>query len=274
MSHPLEETIAHPLFPVGEDADDDEVKTVTSIHIARKENGKLYYAPRPRAANELTSLEQIQGEFGGGEYILIGYNNGRISARRTLNLPGRPKPMFDEGVEPETKPTQQAAQPPLDPFQAMMGGQGGGIMPILMMMFQQQNQAADRQTQMFIAMMQGTRESSAEEKAAARAELQASVERERINAERQMAMFREMMQARGSGGSGEEFTRGVEFMRGFANQQIELLKTQAKGEGEGLDLGSLLETLGQVLQGASLLKGMGGGAPEVAAATATAEVAS
>jgi hypothetical protein len=272
MGHPLEEIVGHPLFPVDEDSDDDEIKTVTSIHIARKENGKLFYAPRPRAANELSSLEQIHAEFGGGEYVLIGYNNGRISARRTVNLSGKPKPMFDEGVD-NAPPPQTTAIPaaPIDPMQAMMGGQGslmGLIMMMMQQMMQQQAAAAASQTQMFIAMMQGNQQASAEEKAQARAELQANIERERISSERTMALMREMMGAR-SGGSGEDFTRGVEFMRSFATQQIEALRSSAKGE--DTDWGSLLETLGQVMQAGGMLKGvMGGGAmPEGAAQVVT-----
>jgi hypothetical protein len=260
----LETVEVHPLFTVDEDSDDDEIKTVTSIHVARKENGKLMFAPRMRTAGELTSLEQIAQEFGGGEYVLIGYNNGRISARKTICLPGRSKPMFDEGIEPTVTPVQAPAPQIADPMQAMMGVQGGGslmglIMMMMQQMMQQQAAAAQSQTQMFIAMMQGNQQSSAEEKAQARAELQANIERERINSERTMALMREMMGSKG-GGSGEDFTRGVEFMRSFATQQIETLRANAKGEDS--DWGSILETLGQVMQGVGMLKSVGGGLPE------------
>lgn len=268
MSHPLEETTAHPLFPVGEDADDDEIKTVTSIHIARKENGKLMFAPRPRSASELESLEQIHSEFGGGEYVLIGYNNGRISARRNVNLSGKPKPLYDEGI-PDTPPVVQAP-PPADPMMAMMGG-SGGFLPFLAMMMQQQSQSADRQMQLFMAMIQGTRESSAEDKAQARAEMQANVERERIASERMMTLMREAMTNKG-GDSSNGFTQGVEFMRSFSMMQIEQMKNNAK-EGDGTDWGSLIETLGQALQGFGMLKGMaGGGLPEGAPGIPVPEV--
>lgn len=259
---------AHPLFLP---EDDEDPVPVDEIQISRVEQGQQVFYPRMYPASELTSLEQITAELGGGTYILVARHEKRISTRRKIVLPGKSKPMYDEGRQ-EKEEIKPQAQPAIDPMSAMMGGQQG-IMPILMMMFQQQNQAADRQTQMFIAMMQGTRESSAEEKAAARAELQASIERERINAERQMAMFREMMQSqRSGGGGGEEFTRGVEFMRSFATQQVEMLKNQAKGDGDGLDLGSLLETLGQLLQGANLFKQVsGGGLPEGAPTIPTPE---
>lgn len=256
---PIEEVKVHPLFIVDEDADDDEIRTVTSIHIARKENGKLMYAPRPRPADELTSLEQIQSEFGGGEYILIGYNNGRISARRIVNLPGKSKPLFDDGASEPTPAQTVQNQPSLDPM-SMIGPQGG-IMGLIMMMMQQmmqqQAQAAQSQTQMFIAMMNSNQQASADEKAQARAELQANIERERLNAERTMALMREMMTANRGGGAGEDFTRGVEFMRSFATQQIEALRATASKDGDG-DWSSLLETLGQVMQGVGLFKNASG----------------
>ncbi len=265
MSNPLEEVVAHPLFPVDEDSDDDEIRTVTSIHIARKENGKLMFAPRPRRADELSSLEQIHAEFGGGEYVLIGYNNGRITARRTINLSGKSKPLFDDGIEPAGQHTEKPAAPSqvLNPMQAMMGGGGeGGIMGLIMMMMQQmmqaQAQAAQNQTQMFLAMMTNTQQQSSEEKAAARAELQANIERERQSSERTMALMREMMTNR-NGGSGEDFTRGVEFMRTFATQQIEVIRTAAKG-GE-TDWEGLIETGLQALSGAMQLKNMMSGTP-------------
>lgn len=244
--------------------DEDDPPQVSEIQVCRLENGQQVFAPRVRPATELQSLEQIAGEFGGGTYILIARHEGRISTRRKIVLPGKPKPMYDEGPKEDTHSASQT--PAIDPMMAMMGmgTGGGGLMPILMMMFQQQNAAADRQTQMFIAMMNGSRESSAEEKAAARAELAASVERERINSERQMNMFREMMAAKGSSaGGGEDFTRGVEFMRTFAVQQIEVMKAQTKGD--DIEWGSILETIAQALQGFGMLKNVAGAVGEGAA---------
>ncbi len=266
----IDQPEAHPLFPIDEDSDSDDIKPVTSIHIARKENGKLMVAPRMRSATVLVSLEAIHGEFGGGEYVLIGYNNGKISNRRTINLSGKPKPMFDDGIEVPA-PQAQAAPPPVDPMAAMMGGQGG-IMPLIMLMMQQQNQSADRQTQMFIAMMENSRQSTSEEKAQARAELAANIERERIANDRTMTLMREMMANKSSGnGGGEDFTRGVEFMCGFAMQQIEMVKATSKGE-EGDGLMGLLETLGQAFQAAQAV-GMFKGVPIPEGVTQVAEAA-
>lgn len=248
---------AHPLFPVSEDSEDEEIKPISHITISRVENGKRYLAPRQRRADEMLSLEQLHAEFGGGEYILMGFYNGRISTQRKINLPGKSKPMFDDGIgsAEEARAVAQAAPAPVDPMAAMMGGSGGGFMPLIMLMMQQQQQAADRQMQMFLAMMENTRSSSAEDKAAARAEMQSNVERERINSERMMAMMQTAMQNKGGDSSGG-FTQGVEFMRSFAMMQIEQLKNQ-KGSDDGPDWGSLIETFGTALQMFSAVKGGG-----------------
>lgn len=255
---------AHPLFPASEDDDDDDIKPVSYISISRIENGKQYVAPRQRRADELRSLDQLHAEFGGGEYVLTAFHGGRISTRRKLNLPGKSKPMFDEGITSaeETRAVNAQASAPVDPMQAMISGAGGGglmglIMMMMQQMMQQQAQAQASQTQMFIAMMNNNHQSSAEEKAAARAELQANIERERINSERTMAMMRELMQSRGGGGEG--FTQGAEFMRSVLTNQIEAIKANASNGDKEWDINSIMETVVQVIQGASLLKGMSGG---------------
>ena len=240
----------HPLF-LTEDSDDDPVN-VSEIQIARVENGQQVFYPRLFPAAELQSLEQVAAELGGGSYILIARHDGRITTRRKYVLPGKPKPMYDESRQEKETPVAVAA--PINPLMASgEGGLMGLIMMMMQQMMQQQAQAAQSQTQMFIAMMQGNQQTSSEEKAAARAELQANIERERISSERTMALMREMMTSKGSS-SGEEFTRGVEFMRLFATQQVDALRQQAKGDGD-TDWGSLLETLGQVMQGVGMLKG-------------------
>ena len=264
---------AHPLFPASEDDEDDDVKLVSFISVSRIENGKQYLAPRQRRADELRSLDQLHAEFGGGEYVLTAFHNGRISTRRKLNLPGKSKPMFDEGINSTEEARAVAVQAPADPMQAMMGGQGG-LMGLIMMMMQQMMQqqaaAAASQTQMFIAMMQGNQQSSSEEKAQARAELQANIERERIASERNMSMMRELMTAKsGSGDSSAGFTQGVEFMRGFAQMQIEQIKNASKGD--DTDWGSLIETLGTAVQMFGMAKGgIPGGLPEGVAEVAEA----
>jgi hypothetical protein len=250
----------HPLFLTD---DEDEHPVVSQIQVTRMENGQQVYAPRMRQAAELQSLDQISGEFGGGIYVLVARHNGRIVTSRKYVIPGKPKPMYDEAEAPS--PPTPAALPVANP--GMMSGGDGGIMGMLVtmmqMMMQNQAQASQQNTQLMIAMMSAGRESSAEDKAAARAEMAQNIERERIASANNLAMMREMMalQSKPSGGAGEDFTRGVEFMRSFATQQIESLRNTAK-EGGDTDWGSILETLGQVMQGVGMLKGMGGNPAE------------
>lgn len=254
---------AHPLFLPDED---DDPAPVSEIQVCRIEQGQQVYYPRVFPASELQSLEQLAAELGGGDYILIARYDKKISTRRKYKIPGKSKPMYDEGRQ-EKEEKKEIPQPQVDPMAAMMGGQGG-MLPFLAMMMQQMNSAADRQMQLIIAMMQSSKDSSAEDKANARAEMQANLERERIASEKQMAMMREMMQlaqANRGGGSDEQFTRGVEFMRTFANQQVEMLKMQMKGEkGEEADWMGLINTLGEALQGFNFFKQQmgGGGLPE------------
>lgn len=272
----MSEELGHPLFPNDDEdrKDDGEPVQVSQIQITRMENGQMVFAPRVRQASDLTSLDQIAGELGGGTYILIARHDNRITTRRKYVIPGKPKPMFDEGVQ-ETPKTEAPQTPTIDPMSMMGGGQGslmGLIMMMMQQMMQQQAQAAASQTQMFIAMMQGNQQSSAEEKAQARAELQANIERERISSERTMSLMREMMSAKSGGnGGGEDFTRGVEFMRGFAMQQIEMVRATSKGE-EGDGLVGLLETLGQAFQAAQAV-GMFKGVPLPEGVTQAAEAA-
>lgn len=269
MADEQNSTLSHPLFPVDEDTDDDEIKPISWISVSRLENGRSVVAPRQRTAQELQSLDQLHAEFGGGSYVLRAFHAGRIVTQRKYDLPGPSKPLYE--VKLEEKPVSQPAQStaPANPMMGMMQGGEQGMWGLIMMMMQNmmqaQQQAAAQQMQMFMAIMQGNQQATADEKAAARAELQANIERERIASERTMALMREMMSNRGSGGS-EDFTRGVEFMRSFATTQIENAKLAAKGEDSG-GLESLLETLGQafqVAQATGILKGpLPEGAPTV-----------
>lgn len=115
------ELIAHPLFPLPEDAPEDaEPADVYFIVVTRREIDGLFTAPRIFKADELTSEGELFGLYGGGSYELLGRgpNNARIVARRSLKLPGASKPMFD-APEVESAPKPQAAPPALDPTRIM-----------------------------------------------------------------------------------------------------------------------------------------------------------
>lgn len=270
----------HPLFAVegDEEEPDAEAPDIQEIWVQRKENGKYVTAPRSFQPSELMSLAQIFGEFGGGEYQLVARDSKKRIVRRVLHsLPGASKPMYDEGPAPPSKAPPQA----IDPMTAMMGGAQGGVMGLVMMMMQQmmqaQSQAAANQSQMMMAFIQSMASGNQAQIAAAQEAMNRQAERDARDKESQMAMLVKLTEARGnSTGSEETFFKGVEFMRQFSTQQIEMAKATAaagsKGGGD-FDLESILESVGQALQGFSALKEMSGqGGVQVAAEAASQAV--
>jgi hypothetical protein len=252
----------HPLFPPQEDDDEDaDAPDIQEILIQRKEDGKWVSGPRVFMPGELTGLPQLFAEFGGGEYQLIARNSiHRIVRRNIVMLPGPKKPMFDT-------PEPVAPKPVANPMMAMMGGGGGegGIMGLVMMMMQQmmqsQQQAAANQSQMMMAFIQTMATGNQAQIQAAQESMNRQSERDARDKESQMAMLIKLTEARQSGNStgGEEsFFKGVEFMRHFATQQVEVMKASAKGK-EDFDWESLLESGLQALQTFNAFKDMGAG---------------
>jgi len=273
----------HPLFPPSDDdADDPDAvpPDIQEIHVQRKENGRLYTAPRVFLPAELTSVPALYAEFGGGEYHLLARNARKVIVRRCMHtLPGPSKPMFDDSplATPKAAPSQV-----LDPMQAMMSGGGpqGGIMGVMMMMMQgmmqQASQASERQTQMMIAMMQTSSTGSQAQVASMQANMQAQAERDQRDKQSQIELMLKLTEARGAGNStgGEEsFFKGVEFMRHFATTQLEAQKLAAAGGSkDGFDLEGVIGTVLEALQGFNAFREMSGGgvpgAPAVPAAVA------
>jgi hypothetical protein len=141
----------------------------------------------------------------------------------------------------------------------------GGIMGIVMMimqnMMQQGAQAAERQTQIMIAMMQSSATMSQTQLAAAQENMRLQSERDQRDKQSQIELMLKLTESKGSGnssGSEDSFFKGVEFMRHFSTQQIENLKAQAKGGGD-LDLEGIIGTVLEALQGFNAFKEMSGG---------------
>ncbi len=259
----------HPLFPPKDDDDPDEIPPdIQEIVVQRKENGRLYTAPRTFLPSELRDLAALSAEFGGGEYHLMGRDHlKRMRGRAVHNIPGVSKAMFDDGAFVGQKPA--APTTPLNPMAAMMQGEGG-IMGLIMMMMQQMMQASaqagERQTQMMIAMMQASSQGSQANVQAMQAQMQAQAERDQRDKQSQIELMLKLTEAKpgNSTGSEDSFFKGVEFMRHFATQQVEMMKTQAKGGDSDFDLEGLLGTVMQALQGFNALNEMKGmGAAEV-----------
>jgi hypothetical protein len=264
----------HPLFPPNDDEEDEEAPDIQAILIQRKENGKYVTAPGSFMPGDMNSLARLYGEFGGGDYQLLGRaGNGRIIRRVVHTLPGPPKPMYDEGPAPKPQPVAA------NPMSALMGaGTDGGIMGIIMMMMQnmmqQANQASERQTQMMLAMMTTAGNSSAAQIAAMQENMRAQAERDQRDKQAQIELMLKLSEAKGSGNStgGEDsFFKGVEFMRHFSTQQLEMMKQQAAGKSGGdFDLEGIIGTVLEALQGFNAFKEFSGagGLPGAAGAAA------
>lgn len=273
------EFAVHPLFPLNDDEDDPEAvpPDVQEIHVQRKENGRLFTAPRVFFPNELTSLAQLFAEYGGGEYHLVARNaKKQLQARRTFTLQGPSKPMFDDGLIPGQTAKPQASQTPINPMMAMMGGSEGGMMPLFMMMIQQmmqsQQAASQQSTQMMMAFIQSLTQGTAADKQAAQEAMNRQAERDALAHRANLELVTKLAEAKNSGDStgGEaSFFKGVEFMRHFATQQVEMLKASSATKSDGgFDLESLAGSLIEAFQGFKAFQGMAMGAnPEIPAPT-------
>lgn len=268
----------HPLFPMGEDEDEDEEPPVIlDIRVQRKENGKLVTAPALQSAEDLNSLAKLFADFGGGEYILTGLNEKRqIKGRVVHILPGKSKNMYDEVEELAPAPRVSKTEV-LDPMQQLMGQGGGGLGGIMIAVMQMMQNQANQQTQMFIAMMSNNNQSSVADKAAQQAAYDRQRDADRQHSEQMMLMVKELASAKPSadGGTGDAFFKGVEFMRHFSTQQLETIKAAAKGDTEeGFSLEKLLESGMQALQTFNAFKeiqsGMAGGAAQTVAEVVSA----
>ncbi len=268
----------HPLFPPNEDDDDDDAPDIQAILIQRKENGKYVTAPGSFTPDDMNSLARLYGEFGGGDYQLLGRaSNGRIIRRVLHTLPGPSKPMFDEAAASKTPAPASS-----NPMAAMMGGgmPEGGIMGLVMMMMQnmmqQQSQASQQASQMMMAFMQSMATGNAAQIQAAQEAMNRQAERDRADKQSQIELITRLTEARGGGDStgGEaSFFKGVEFMRHFSTQQLEMMKQQAAGKGgSDFDLEGIIGTVLEALQGFNAFKEMSGAGLPGTVATPPTEI--
>lgn len=231
---------SHPLFPLDEDADpDSETPNVQFISVVRWEMGNKVTAPRMYRANELTTLEQLFADYGGGKYELLGRgpDNSRIIAKRSYSLPGPSKPMFAEQQASSAQPTspafdvatlvqalQQAQAPAAGGFnlQTIMG-----LLTVLAPVVQAhlQNQAAAQQAalanqqNLFATVLTASQQS----------------------ADKLVTVMGQLYQQRPAAGAGgptdSEFRKGMEYMQEFLQGQLE-------AKSEGGDEPSLSDLLG------------------------------
>lgn len=245
----------HQLFPPEKDTDNPA--DIQYIIVQRYEGGNRVTCPYIFPADELPTIQALYGLFGGGKYELIGRDGNRqkITGRKSLTLPGKPKPLFNVGGLQEAVDEEESeASDPLDspvarasataPLMNSLPAILGTLGPLLIayMQGQQQMRLAESQTQatMFQSLLAQSNQSSREFIQSMQAMHQA-----------QTAQMATILAAKDSGdrtGGDGNFTDGIEWFQEFMAGQKE-----AMAEKEGGD-----KTFEQVMQGLQMLRAMQG----------------
>ncbi len=119
----------HPLFPAEEGEDPHRVEF---IQVVRYESGRALLVPTTFRSGELTSLDQLNSQYGGGLYELIGRrcsihdptSMGRISAKVRYEIAGPSRPLVVDPNAPPPAPTMPAVvhqHNPSAPDNSVMG---------------------------------------------------------------------------------------------------------------------------------------------------------
>lgn len=240
----------HELFPAD---DGSEARAIDRIQVTRIEHGNRMFSPMLFDPADLPDLASLASKYGGGRYELIGRYKGHVVARTKYDLPGAPKPMYDEE---DQKPANVAALPQ----QINPAPQGADMMQMFMVMMQTMMQS---QSQMMLALMNGSGDRSKEYVHSMQALHDRHAAESSAASQNMLAMVKELAVTKTGGGeSSDNFFRGVEFMRTFTSSQIENAKAAAGGD-DGLD--GLLGTLMQAVQGFQAFQNMPAVVPVVAA---------
>lgn len=266
----------HPLFPLDKSSGRHQKGfEVSYIQITRLEEGRQKWGPCIKA-EELRTESDITERYGGGQFILIAREAtktglpGDITKQQRLNLPGLPKPLSPDPTPEE----QKLAAPHLNgnSNQSVNGGMGlGDPMSLFAMMMQMQQQSLERERQasekaaqqsqqfmtMFMTVMQGSKSDSQNM-------IQMMMQ---MNAQQQQGMLQfitAMMSNRGGGP--EEMAKYAELLKALG-------VGGSNGGGEKKEeggVGSMLENVADIIQGVTMLKGLGA-PPSAAAAPPTQE---
>lgn len=216
-------TEAHPLFPVEHDSDDPV--EVGWVHVTRFDGGGQKWAPRLFQAAELDSLEALSELYGGGSYELVarGHDRRTITGRRRYQLPGRPLPL--DGSASDERPAVAA------PIAAPQSTSDALLIAMMQMMAQQQQ----AQTQLMVAMLTKSDQSSKEH-------VQSMTALHDRFAQSQAMLFGKMLDTQtsggGQGGGMDGFMKGIEFAQEMVQGQVE---AAAADKEDGSDLKELLE---------------------------------
>lgn len=240
----------HPLFPLGER---EKSVDISFIQVTRLEKGQQKWGPVFPAA-ELQTEQAILEMFGGGQYILVGRKPdrrneaqpGRWVKKRSLTLPGKPRPLSSDPAPEEVGATDVNANGNGNSQPPNMGGMGEGFMALVTMMMKLSSDSNQQTMNMFMTMMNQAKEDS----------------------RRTTEVMMNMMQSTQTSTTGlitailSNRGGGPEEMKQYA----ELLKSlgvgggaaaEKKDDGRSDSIGGMLENAADIVQGMLALKGGG-----------------
>jgi hypothetical protein len=247
------ESLPHDLFPT----DTGEPPQISYITVTRWEAGAKVTCPYLFGSDELKDAMTLQSMFGGGKYELVARDGRkRLSARSTLTLSGKPKPLI---YPVEEEPIEEAPLADVSQVAASAPGLGnlgailGAVAPLVIQFIQSQQAAQSQQQQqtmmLFQAIMNQSQQASREHVSSMQAMYQS-----------QTQQFAELLKSRPSSGGESSFQDGIAFMTEFLESQRQQLQ-DAQGAGASDDGMKTLETM---LNGLQVLQSLGGqGTPPV-----------
>ncbi len=246
--------LPHPLFEPEEPG--DEAPIVYRIKVTRWGARGQRWVPQQFDASALISLEQIQRDYGGGDYELIAYGPGGCVARRRYSLDGRPRPLYaddDDDGEGGGFPGTAVAQPaPVAP------SGGGGSSDWIPLMIAMMKTSADSQATMFSGMMQMVGAMVTSSRDAAVGQVAQMQQLSSAHAAQQAALLTAIVESKGGGASGAGGAL-VEMLK----EGIELGRTRAgggDGDGESDGIESIISAAAPFIMGA-MGAAQGQGAP-------------
>lgn len=259
----------HPLFPVEEDGRSFEV---SFIQVARKEGGAMSFVPQVFRSEELTSLDQIVERFGGGTYELYARSNSpnnpgqaaRITKRRLVTLPGKPKPLDPSNPTPQEEVAAGLRPSPFDaPKQApgLMGD--SGVLVAILQMNQQAAQRAQEQSMQFMTMFMQMMQSSKQESAQMLANMM-QMSREMSTSQQQSMMQLLPLLVSQKGGGPEDLAKYLELFKSMGFAKSEGGADKGETEEPPMNVGEVISNVAEIVKGApaalDALKSMGPGA--------------
>jgi len=260
-----DEDEGHPLFPV----DDGEAPPAIGwIQVRRAEPGAGWVtAPQKFRGHELTSEEDLHRLYGGGTYELYGRAltqkgfMGPITARRTLTLAGKGKPLI-AAPEPEEDDADEGAHDAgsMPPYYPGMGGPSVDVGAIIGSLQQSAQAQQAQQLALFTQFMQQQSAMFQAQLAGAKSEgqtvAQLMIEQSRVQAEmfraqaqKAEALAERALATKSDQSSGLEATlRMMDLLERRVETRVRELEKKTKGSGDDDMTMPLLGLAGTILQ--------------------------